>query len=187
MIKSKTKRMLTVIASTSLIIGLVAALIVSFATPASALTSIADDSTITSWENTTGNNTKNVGRIWTDKTVSTSSINLQPVDLTVEKNDDEDFLIALSALSSAAKITGETSVPLDIVLVLDTSGSMADSIVESSNYSQVLNTSDNYSDAYSRRNNLYVLDNGVYYKLSVTRARDGFFSYRYTISYTVNG
>ena len=187
MIKSKTKRMLTVIASTSLIIGLVAALIVSFATPASALTSIADDSTITSWENTTGNNTKNIGRIWTDKTVSTSSINLQPVDLTVEKNDDEDFLIALSALSSAAKITGETSVPLDIVLVLDTSGSMADSIVESSNYSQVLNTSDNYSDAYSRRNNLYVLDNGVYYKLSVTRARDGFFSYRYTISYTVNG
>ena len=85
MIKSKTKRMLTVIASTSLIIGLVAALIVSFATPASALTSIADDSTITSWENTTGNNTKNIGRIWTDKTVSTSSINLQPVDLTRKK------------------------------------------------------------------------------------------------------
>ena len=126
MIKSKTKRMLTVIASTGLIIGLVVALIVSFATPASALTPIADDSTITSWEDTTGDNTKNVGRIWTDKTVSTDSINLQPVDITVKKDDSEDFLIALSALSSAANITGETAVPLDMVLVLDTSGSMGD-------------------------------------------------------------
>lgn len=182
MVKSKTKKVLTVIASTSLIISLVVALIVSFATPASALTSIADDSTITSWENTTGSNTKNIGRIWTDKTVSTNSIKLQQIDLTVNKSADEDFLIALSALSSAAKVTGETNVPLDIVLVLDTSGSMGDSIVENSTYQQALDTSNQYSDAYSKRDNLYVLDDGEYYKLSVSRQNRN-----YTISYTING
>ena len=43
---------------------------------------------------------------------------------TVEKNGDSDFLVGLSALSSAAKIMGQSTVPLDIVMVLDVSGSM---------------------------------------------------------------
>ena len=45
---------------------------------------------------------------------------------TVEKNGDSDFLVGLSALSSAAKIMGQSAVPLDIVMVLDVSGSMDD-------------------------------------------------------------
>ena len=43
---------------------------------------------------------------------------------TVEKNGNSDFLVGLSALSSAAKIMGQSTVPLDIVMVLDVSGSM---------------------------------------------------------------
>ena len=45
---------------------------------------------------------------------------------TIEKGSESDFLVGLSALSSTAKIMGQTTVPLDIVLVLDVSGSMDD-------------------------------------------------------------
>ena len=45
---------------------------------------------------------------------------------TIEKGSKSDFLVGLSALSSTAKIMGQTTVPLDIVLVLDVSGSMED-------------------------------------------------------------
>ena len=44
----------------------------------------------------------------------------------IKKKDGSDFLVGLSALSSTAKIMGQTTVPLDIVLVLDVSGSMDD-------------------------------------------------------------
>ena len=37
---------------------------------------------------------------------------------------DADFQVALSALSSTSNTSGYTAVPLDIVLVLDVSGSM---------------------------------------------------------------
>ena len=75
--------------------------------------------------------TKNVGRIWTDKSVSAGDVTLTSREkesgtATIKKGDNSDFLVGLSALSSTAKITGQTTVPLDIVLVLDVSGSMAD-------------------------------------------------------------
>ena len=58
--------------------------------------------------------TQNVGRIWTDKTV-------QAVD-----DGKSDFLTTLSAMSSTSDTTSLVSKPLDIVLVLDASGSMDD-------------------------------------------------------------
>ena len=75
--------------------------------------------------------TKNVGRIWTDKSVSAGDVTLTSREkesgtATIKKGADSDFLVGLSALSSTAKITGQTTVPLDIVLVLDVSGSMDD-------------------------------------------------------------
>ena len=57
--------------------------------------------------------TQNVGRIWTDKTVR------------AVENGDSDFLTALSAISSTSDTT-VSGKPLDIVLVLDASGSMND-------------------------------------------------------------
>lgn len=100
------------------------------AVPASAA-SVADESTLTKWEQTTGDNTKNLGRIWTDKSVSTEDVKLLGGNAPEVAKGDSDFLVTLSALSSAGKITGaKTSIkPLDIVLVLDTSGSMADDMV----------------------------------------------------------
>ena len=57
--------------------------------------------------------TQNVGRIWTDKTVK------------AVENGDSDFLTTLSAISSKSDTT-VSGKPLDIVLVLDASGSMKD-------------------------------------------------------------
>lgn len=103
---------------------------------AAAGTTVADDVTINKWHDPEAldDSTKNVGRIWTDKSVSTGDVELTKQEQTqgqtekkiIQKNRDSDFLVGLSALSSTAKIMGQTTVPLDIVLVLDVSGSMDD-------------------------------------------------------------
>lgn len=59
--------------------------------------------------------TQNVGRIWTDKTVEATG-----------ENEVSDFVTTLSAISSTSNSTVTVTTPLDIVLVLDASGSMND-------------------------------------------------------------
>ena len=54
--------------------------------------------------------TQNVGRIWTDKTV--------------EAGEESDFVTTLSAISSTSNTITTVPKPLDIVMVLDASGSM---------------------------------------------------------------
>lgn len=98
---------------------------------AAAGTTVADDVTINKWHDSEAldDSTKNVGRIWTDKSVSTGDVTLTNkvgASADIKKKDGSDFLVGLSALSSTAKIMGQTTVPLDIVLVLDVSGSMDD-------------------------------------------------------------
>lgn len=98
---------------------------------AAAKTTVADNVTINKWHDSEAldDSTKNVGRIWTDKSVSTGNVELTNkvgASATIEKGSKSDFLVGLSALSSTAKIMGQTTVPLDIVLVLDVSGSMDD-------------------------------------------------------------
>ncbi|OUO86318.1 hypothetical protein B5F40_15190 [Gordonibacter sp. An230] len=88
---------------------------------------VADRPTLDTWEGYAEDSTENVGRIWTDKTVQTEDIVLSPADITVNKADGADFLVGLSALSSTSNTTTQSSKPLDIVLVLDTSGSMDES------------------------------------------------------------
>ena len=92
---------------------------------------VADPSSASTWRNWgLENSTENVGRIWTDKTVSDGNIVLSGADgdMTIEKDDDSDFLTSLSAISSTSNLTMTSSTPLDIVLVLDASGSMDDSM-----------------------------------------------------------
>ena len=91
---------------------------------------VADPSSASTWRNWgLENSTKNVGRIWTDKTVSDDDIELTGAGgtMTIEKGDS-DFLTSLSAISSTSNLTMTSSTPLDIVLVLDASGSMDDSM-----------------------------------------------------------
>ena len=92
---------------------------------------VADPSSASTWHNWgLENSTENVGRIWTDKTVSDGDIELTGAGgtMTIEKGDDSDFLTSLSAISSTSNLTMTSSTPLDIVLVLDASGSMDDSM-----------------------------------------------------------
>lgn len=63
--------------------------------------------------------TQNVGRIWTDKTVKETAA-----------NEESDFLTTLSAISSTSDTT-VSGKPLDIVMVLDASGSMDDEMSRS--------------------------------------------------------
>ena len=88
---------------------------------------VADPNTASTWRDWgLDYSTQSVGRIWTDKTVSTEGIALTGADgtITIEKSPEADFLTAFSALSSASNLKSKIAQPLDIVLVLDASGSM---------------------------------------------------------------
>lgn len=76
------------------------------------------------WQAVVGSDTSNIGRIWTDKTVSADKITTSSGD--VVKRGDSAFITALSALSSTSNAKSTSTTPLDIVLVLDASGSMND-------------------------------------------------------------
>ena len=82
---------------------------------------VVDPDTSSRWEiwaaGHSGNKvtTQYVGRIWTDKTVKAT-----------EENEESDFLTTLSAMSSTSNSTVTVTTPLDIVMVLDASGSMDD-------------------------------------------------------------
>ena len=91
---------------------------------------VADGNTASTWRDWgLENSTENVGRIWTDKTVQAGDITLTGAggEKTIAKGDST-FLTALSAISSTSNVTSRTDVPLDIVLVLDASGSMNDAM-----------------------------------------------------------
>lgn len=89
-------------------------------------TAVTDPSTIWDWQGLIENDTSSVGRIWTDKTVSDNEISKNGV--TISKENGADFLTALTALSSTSNLSDTATTPLDIVLVLDASGSMDDAM-----------------------------------------------------------
>lgn len=145
---------------------------------AAAKTTVADDVTINKWHETLDNSTKNVGRIWTDKSVSTGNVTLSnkvgesaKESATIEKGSESDFLVGLSALSSTAKIMGQTTVPLDIVLVLDVSGSMK----ELGSYQEVYQLDTNKS--------YYILRSGEYTKVRYDKSEKSWYYYDYKIKY----
>ena len=120
----------------------------------------AESDPVTAGELNSRTDTQDVGRVWTDKSVSSGDITLDAKAtgkdaIKIEKGDDSDFLIGLSAMSSAAKITGQVSRPLDIVLVLDVSGSM-DEILTGNAYIEV------YSEDLDKSKTYYAYINRQY-------------------------
>lgn len=89
--------------------------------PAMTGKTVVDPDTRSRWEiwaaGHSGNKvtTQHVGRIWTDKTVKAT-----------DENEESDFLTTLSAMSLTSNSTVTVTTPLDIVMVLDASGSMDD-------------------------------------------------------------
>lgn len=112
------------------------------------------------------------------------------VDKTATLEDDGTYTIELSAYATGQTTTEtiKTGKPLDIVLVLDQSGSMADSITS---YSYQARTSQGYSYFnYGNREYYYLDEDGNYYR--VRRGYEEHWSwlsryYTYYLYYTKNG
>ena len=88
---------------------------------------VADSATITTYTESLGDDasTEYAGRIWTDKSVyeSDAQIVLKTGETQTVEND-ADFLVAYSALATGLEIEGHTTTPMDVVFVIDMSGSM---------------------------------------------------------------
>lgn len=81
-------------------------------------------------------NTANIGRIWTDKTVSADET-ITTTSGSVVKRGSSAFITALSALASTSNVSSTSTTPLDIVLVLDASGSMDDPMNRNDNTKRI--------------------------------------------------
>lgn len=88
--------------------------------------------------------TQNVGRIWTDKTVKAT-----------EENEESDFLTTLSVMSSTSNSTVTVTTPLDIVMVLDASGSMDRAMGDTDNTKRITalkNAAYSFIDTIAKQN-----------------------------------
>lgn len=122
---------------------------------------VVDVNTMETWENIAKQSTQYTGRIWTDKSVFTEGVTLPGSgeaeggeDIVVEQGDS-DFLVGLSALSSTSNMTTQSATPLDIVLVLDTSGSMDDGMDGGAPYEEI------YADELDTSKTYYIAERGI--------------------------
>ena len=90
----------------------------------------SDGNTTGSYEQNLGGNssTRYAGRVWTDKTVYTENATFTGDEGSVTVENDSDFLVAYSALATTQNVTGKSSVPVDVVFVIDNSNSMDNSV-----------------------------------------------------------
>jgi len=112
-----------------------------------AFAATSDKDTSTKYTESLGDNasTEYAGRVWTDKTVYTGDATFETYgggSVTVKLDGDkEDFLIAYSALATSEAISGQSQSPVDVVLILDISGSMSnDESNMDNNRSRIYNT-----------------------------------------------
>lgn len=158
-------------------------------------TTLADPSSASTWRDWgLDNSTENVGRIWTDKTVSDGDIELTGAGGTMKiQKGDSDFLTALSAISSTSNLTTTSTTPLDIVLVLDASGSMEDNMSGGGKKIDALKAAANaFVDEIAKANE-GIDDPDMQHRVSVVKFasdsterigndsfRDGYYSYNYS-------
>lgn len=119
---------------------------------AASIETIADASTMGDWSGVVENTTQNIGRIWTDKTVSTNDIGISGAMNAAVSKGDSDFITALSVLSSTSNIASTSTTPLDIVLVLDASGSMDDSMTGGKRIDALKNAANAFIDEIATQN-----------------------------------
>lgn len=130
---SALQRLLSVVLALTLVFGLVPNLTTTARGAAADLRQFSDkkaDPSTMDWENFFGENkldTEFAGMVWSDKSVYADNTSELPgVTLT----DSDNFLVSMSAIASNLTIAGHTSLPTDTMLVLDLSGSMADTSYE---------------------------------------------------------
>ena len=112
-------------------------------------------------------NTANIGRIWTDKTVSTDTITTSSGS--VINRGDSAFITALSALSSTSNVKSSSTTPLDIVLVLDASGSMDDSMDDGTKRIDALKSAANNFVNHIAEQNQSISDSSKQHQVSIVK------------------
>lgn len=133
--KNILKKGLSLLICTALI---VCALPFAFSTEVSAQDSayirIADPSTMDDWKNIFSHDnptTEYAGGIWTDKSVFTDDSAFGGKVTMQDENNN--FLVALSAIGSDISITGYSQVPTDTIFVIDVSRSMGENVQSGDN------------------------------------------------------
>ena len=106
---------------------------VALAAGAGAENRVVDEQTLNYYENLFYNNggqmnTYSAGAVWTDKSVVTDP-DLIHSDVTMQ-DEDNNFLVALSAIASNKEIVGYSAIPTDTMFILDASQSMQSSDIE---------------------------------------------------------
>ena len=132
--------------------------------------SVADPSSMDDWAVILGGetpNTANTGRIWTDKTVSTDTITTSSGS--VINRGDSAFITALSALSSTSNVKSSSTTPLDIVLVLDASGSMDDSMDDGTKRIDALKSAANNFVNHIAEQNQGISDSSKQHQVSIVK------------------
>lgn len=131
---------------------------------------MADPSSMDDWAVILGGetpNTANIGRIWTDKTVSTDTITTSSGS--VINRGDSAFITALSVLSSTSNVKSSSTTPLDIVLVLDASGSMDDSMDDGTKRIDALKSAANNFVNHIAEQNQGISDSSKQHQVSIVK------------------
>ena len=125
----KKKRSLRAVLAGAVAMATAGAILFSTLTPSTALAASvkADEGTKDNYDEVLGGayDTENSGQLWADKSVSTTGTNVSGSQV-IEKNEDADFQIIYSLLGTEEQIMGQTSAPIDLVFVIDVSGSMVE-------------------------------------------------------------
>ena len=117
-----SKRALSIVLCVALLMSLLP--LAAFAAE-SASDRVVDPSTMDGWKDLFLSDpltTEHAGRVWTDKSVFTDASAFAGTGIT--QDDDDSFLVALSAIASNMSVTGLNNVPTDTVMILDLSSSM---------------------------------------------------------------
>lgn len=116
--------------ATVFIFAIIIAMVATTFFPSYAAAKTADGNTTGSYAQNLGDisSTRYAGRVWTDKTVYTGNATFTGDTGNVTVNNDSDFLVAYSALATTQNVTGKSSVPVDVVFVIDNSNSMDENL-----------------------------------------------------------
>ena len=139
--KMKMKRITAYILMVAMFVSMIPLFTMQTAQAATPHNRVVDASTMTAWQKYFGTNllsTENAGGIWGDKSVflSAEDFNAATESTTPDysitmKGEQDNFLVALSAMASNKSIVGYSAIPTDTVFVLDLSNSMSDASMQS--------------------------------------------------------
>ena len=103
----------------------------------------------------------------------------------VNVQDDGTYIVDLEAFATGTVSFSEETVPVDLILVLDVSGSMSDNFTDEEYEYTALNSAAYSYDSYGN-NTYYYLYNGNYYQVSRQRTGDRW-DRRYNLHFEVPG